>query len=422
MNTIPIIDYANHPAFSEFAVDRPKEDLVHAEMLAIDRHFEAASSSTAFEVQSRPHWSRIKGLLDSIVDNDSLRERSKMAIDESAKAMIAYVSWKSKRKKRVCRDENAKQLLESLHTNGAAVLRVPDDVRKQLYEGLAEERAMVEQRHAMNPIDRCVYHMKQRGPNYELLHKALVDLGLLEAVSCLFGRNVKVIYWYLGHNSSSEAWYKGCYQDVGVETSPLAYAHFDNDFDLAKAQLYLTDVDEENGPFAFVPGSHNWSGSKTQQFVFKQMDRQFKYPKDERFYYRPRFGSPEYRKEFMQLPKSMQGSSHLGDDLLGESEMCREIEASFNRVTSDKGNCCVFAGGDLLHYGGIVQGDDRWVLQLGLAAEQPYSAGPAPKRSIFRKILSKLHRTFDVKPVRLIGNAIKHDGQDPPQNEYRPNA
>lgn len=422
MNTIPVIDYSRHPAFAEFAVDRPQDDLVHAEMLAIDELFAAATNADQFEKDSQRHWNRIKEVLGQMVENEPLCERARMVVDKTAETMIASVRWNAKRKNRECKQENAAQVLDDIRTNGAAVLQFPDDVRKKLYDDLAEERALTEKRHAMNPVDRCVYHMKQNGPTYELMENTLKDIGLFDAVSSLFGRSVQANYWYLAHNTASEAWYQNCYQDAGVETSPLAYAHFDNDFDLAKIQIYLTDVGEDNGPFAFVPGSHKWAGCKTQQFVFKEMDRHFKYPKDERYYYRPRFASPEYRKEFMQLPKSMQGSSHLGDDLLADSDMLREIDASFNRVTSDKGNCCVFAGGDLLHYGGLVQGEDRWVLQLGLVAERPHSAGPPPKRSLFRKILSKTRRIVGEKPIRMIGNVFGYEETAPPQNVYNPNA
>jgi hypothetical protein len=287
---------------------------------------------------------------------------------------------------------------------------------------LSAEMEQTKVRHKMSPLDRCTLHMNAKGDAFDLAWKTIRSMGLTAALNEFFGRPVEPMYWYLAHNTSFESWYKDCYSDVGIPTSRFAYSHFDNDFELAKIQIYLTDVGKENGPFAFVPGSHKWTGCKTQQYIFKEMDRVLKYPKNEALYYRPLFGSITRRKEFLQLPVPLQGTSHLGDDVVDDSELSHQLEENFRIVTSDQGNCCVFAGGDLLHYGGLVSGADRWVLQLGVATQRPHSAGPAPTQTILRRLATKGRKCVGDKPIDAIRKILGYTDAPPRQSEYKPAA
>ena len=378
---------------------------------------------TFIREQTAEHFDEeIKGLVADSVADQSLCERTLKVIDDAADTMAAWIRWKAKCRPRPPKSETAQQLLKQMQETGAAIVTVSPQTRQRLFDLLKEERATLERRHSLNPIDRCVLHMRARGEAYDLFMETLREQGLIDAVNGHFGRKAGVIYWYLAHNTASEQWYKDCYADVGLPTAKTAYAHFDNDFDLAKIQLYLTDVDEDNGPFAFVPGSHKWSGNRAQQFVFKQMDRTFKYPKNEELYYRPRFGSPEYRAEILQLPQPLQGSSHFGDDVVPGSDLERELDDAFLKVTADQGNCCVFAGGDLIHYGGLVDGEDRWVLQLGLAIEKPWSAGPEATRSLLRRLATRCRKFIGDRPIDAIRRLMGFNDSkgSPAQNQYKP--
>ena len=153
------------------------------------------------------------------------------------------------------------------------------------------------------------------------------------------------------------------------------------------------------------------------------MDKSFKYPKNESLYYRPRFGCPQHRENLLKLPVPLQGSSHFGDDVAEGSELSRDLSQSFKVVTSDVGNCCIFAGGDLLHYGGKVSGADRWVIQFGLAAENPHSAGGPAKRSLLAKLATKSRKYVGNDTINGLRKFLGYgSGANPSQSEYKPNA
>lgn len=421
MRSIPLVDYPNHPAFQQLPVTSPPGEEILAELNQIDQAMAEAPRDLA-QGASR-HWRRIEQLVDETLEDETLRLPTRAAVKNAEDALTAHCLWKQKRQERITgrRTKETKHCVQQLEEDGAAVLHLPDSVRRQLFELLADQRAETESRHRMKPIDRCTLHMRCSGPAFDLAWKTLQSTGIVTAVSDLFGRDVNPIYFYLAHNSARESWYQNCYADVDLPTSPFPYAHFDNDFDLAKIQIYLTDVGEENGPFAFVPGSHRWTGCKSQQFVFKEMDKAFKYPKQESLYYRPRFGCREHRENFLRLPLPLQGSSHFGDDVVEGTPLCERLRREFRTVTSDQGNCCVFAGGDLLHYGGLVTGADRWVVQFGLAAETPHSAGGPVQRSLLARLATKSRKYVGDEAINRLRRFLGYGDSTPSQSEYKPN-
>lgn len=423
MNTIPVIDYAKHPAFSSLDITSDPGDDILEQLMGIDASLLNAKNPLQFEKESTAKWEAIFQMLDNRVQDADLCERTKLSLANAAETMQAYCRWQHKPKQRLGKSKhpaNTEKYLTDIHEDGGSVIQFPEEVLEKLRGMLAPEIQQTEARHKLKPTDRCSLHMRTRGEAYELAWKTLEQMGLIATLNEFFGRKVNPIYWYLAYNANTESWYKNCYGDVGLPTSDLAYSHFDHDFELAKIQIYLTDVTENDGPFAFVPGSHKWTGCKTQQFIFKEMDKAFKYPKDESLYYRPRFGSPQYRKQLLQLPTPLQGSSHFGDDLVNGSPMTEELKKQFRVVTSDQGNCCVFAGGDLLHYGGLCNGTDRWVIQFGLATEQPHSAGPEPKRSLLAKLATKSRKFVGDGTIDGIRKMLGYNDTPIPQANYSP--
>lgn len=421
MNSIPIIDYFSHPAFANISVERDEGTELAAEMQAIDEVFLGSPNGETFQRETASHWDRMADIARESVKSEMVRTQTELAVHKACETMTAYCRWKSKPTKATSKRHRTSEtvsILEQLHDRGCAVTDFPAAVRDQLIGMLSEQMEQVEERHKLCPIDRCSLHMPTKGDAFDLAWKTLRSMGLTAALHDLFGRPVEPMYWYLAHNTASEAWYKDCYADAGLPTSQFAYGHFDHDFELAKIQIYFTEVGPENGPFTFVPGSHVWSGCKTQQYMFKEMDKTLRYPRNDSLYYRPRFQNEESRREFLELPVPLHGTSHFGDDVVEGSELSNELAQSFHAVTSDVGNCCVFAGGDLLHYGGIVSGAERWVLQVGVATQRPHSAGPAPKQTLLRKLASTGRRYVGDKPIDAVRRILGYTDDPVKQAGY----
>ena len=423
MKSIPIIDYSSHPGYADLNVERNDGTELVDQMAAIDDVFARGVNGEQFRQQTQPHWDRMATIVKESVAAEAIRGQVELAIRKALDTMTAYCGWSSKPKKtqskRHYTDETS-SMLDQLDERGCAATTFPESVLDQLKQMLASEMDQTVARHETCAIDRCTFHMQPKGDAFDLAWKTLRSIGLLSAVNEMFGRQAEPMYWYFAHNTATESWYKDCYADVGLPTSRFAYAHFDNDFELAKIQIYLTDVGPENGPFSFVPGSHKWTGCKTQQYIFKELDRTLRYPKDESLYYRPRFKTAANREDMMRLPVPLQGTSHFGDDVVDGTELAKQLEQNFHSVTSDQGNCCVFAGGDLLHYGGLVEGADRWVLQLGVATQRPHSAGPPPRQTLLRKLASTGRKYVGNKPVDAVRRILGYRDEPVKQQKYQP--
>ena len=75
-------------------------------------------------------------------------------------------------------------------------------------------------------------------------------------------------------------------------------------------------------------------------------------------------GSPEFRRHFMQLPESLRFNSHLGWDVLPDSELERSLAKREVEMLGPAGTFIVFDGSNLLHRGGLIQQGERVVLQV----------------------------------------------------------
>jgi hypothetical protein len=205
---------------------------------------------------------------------------------------------------------------------------------------------------------------------------------------------MEIFYYALEYNQPQQNWYRDCYIDIGMPTSRTAYMHFDADRDVLKAMLYLNDVGSENGPFSFIPGSHQWTRSPVVCAIHKGFDQAqwqvFRWPDQGQYYYRPRFKLREQRPDMLALPSRLRGSTHFGDDVIDGSPLSEDLLRQEHVFTAPAGTITLFDGSQGVHRGGLVRSGARWVIQIGLRVEQPQTAKP---RSLLRKQLSYLkHR------------------------------
>lgn len=387
---MPICDYSAHPAFRDYATATAEESLaIRAALDALDNAFDVAARSRRTEsldewrTQTQRVWNDIKEAVQRLPHlAEHTRRRCTTAVIQAAfelDAMVAYLC--TQRNEDVAADEASRRVAEKISRDGIAVTRVPDSTVALLRSHLRDETAHLAVIARRDPRNRRMLPMRMAGAAWETVWSAINECGLVGGVSLHEQQQVKPMNWSLALNTPSERWYRDCYADVGIPTSPAAYMHYDHDFNFAKIQVYLSDVDLESAPFSYIPGSHLWKGSNVQQMIFKTLDSAFSdltRPVGED-YYRLRFRLPEQRKQFMLLPECFRGTSHFGDDILEDSPLAEQLLPQERFVTSDVGNAMVFTGGKALHRGGLARSKERLVLQVGVSAVTPASWALQPR-------------------------------------------
>jgi hypothetical protein len=381
---MPVIDYTSHPGFLSAARHTTFDDRRVASALeridaVFDATIESGSPDAAADWAEAVHdaFSDLVDCTKAACDSDpGVTARVHKALIQAQKELGSIVQYRCQPHDGMTpADSVSTEIQSQIAVDGIAVTHVRDGVIAAIRDHLKHHIAEVRQMAERNPADRRSLPLQMAGKAWDILWAALNEVGIVGGVSVHEGHEVRPMNWSLMQNSPSERWYKDCYADVDIETSPLAYMHYDHDCNYAKIQVYLSDVDRDSAPFSYVPGSHSWTGSPTQQMIFKTLDMAFAdLPKPAGdVYYRARFKHHEYRRQFLMLPREFQGTSHFGDDVLPDSDLGRELTERERFVTSDLGNCMVFTGGKALHRGGMARSKERLVLQVGVAAVPPVS-------------------------------------------------
>ena len=92
----------------------------------------------------------------------------------------------------------------------------------------------------MNPTD---------GAGTSLLNEFCRDAGVFETVSTFMGRPYSHAGFAVHISHPQERWYHP-FDDLNLPIPRTANMHFDLEYSVPKAMLYLRDVSEEQGPFS----------------------------------------------------------------------------------------------------------------------------------------------------------------------------
>ena len=125
--------------------------------------------------------------------------------------------------------------------------------------------------------------------------------------------------------------------------SKAAYAHIDESITKPKAIIYLNDVDNNNGPTSCYPGLlEKLKISPIQEVIGRVIGHIGSSPNSVlRNYYNRESSfissSKEFRRHFMRLPSQIRFNSHIGWDILPESNLESAFISSEKRITGKAG-------------------------------------------------------------------------------------
>ena len=202
----------------------------------------------------------------------------------------------------------------------------------------------------------------------KILNNEFNNEGVLDAMSSYIGFPVKVGGCSLELSVNEATWHNVTYYEGS--NAKTKYFHHDESTIDPKAIIYLSDVDENNGPVSYLDETGiDLKITGIQHLVGKAILMVGRYPTSKLFDYyniqdkRP-FENEKLRSHFSKLPNEMKHNSHFGWDVVIESEDEELLLSHEEKVIGPKGSCLLFDGSKLLHRGGIVENNERISLQI----------------------------------------------------------
>lgn len=392
MVAFPRVDYSAHPAYAAIgSLSKLSDDRVERAVAEIDAAFRELLTRTDGVTEGEE--ARFNTAVGTRIDElqayvlgpsgmtGRIAEYSARAMKMARQALLD--EWKFRVRSGRHRYEPVltaaqRMNLEALKKDGVVCLDPMPELASRLSNKTWWERGLLRRQADRLPWGRCAMAIDPHSPAGSMLQTALRRSGVFELAGAYLGCRMEFLYAALDHAHERQAWYKGCYTDVGLDTSDTAYMHLDADCDIVKAMLYLTDVKPENGAFRFVRGSHRWTRSPflialykgfdcEQDAFFKRAQNKLDY---EGGYYRSRFQVVDHRQEFMCLPRSFRGSTHFGDDVIDGTPLSRQLLASEGVFTGSGGTFVLFHGAAGIHRGSQVSAGERWAIQIAFRASK----------------------------------------------------
>ena len=204
--------------------------------------------------------------------------------------------------------------------------------------------------------DNRVWIDEARAPEpYAWFREMLARAGVVGGSRAYLGRPVTVAHLIPQINTLGTDFWTGQFADIGEPDPACNYCHVDTAWGITKMIVYLGEVDEANGPFAYVRGSHRARDGFWGRLVRKANDH-------------AGLSStrPAVRRLFAALPRALQHKAAFGPDLRDSHPMADDLLRAEWRITSDHGHGILFDP-DGVHRGGMVREGRRRVVGVLLA-------------------------------------------------------
>ena len=372
MNKVPVIDYFAHPAFSKIEINYKYDDAVVEEKIdLIDQYMQKANgSSSVGDVrllisQVSAAVDDLKGYIktgcDSIISMELCSAALEYVKRECAKEFFRILFRNS-----YLAVECEEDFYDDLQNNGMHIVSFSQKTAKELQIAAKPYYDRLKSRAIEKPDQRSFESVNLKDSLGQAVYKMIEEAKILPTLSNYMRTELELYGVGIEYAFEGQTWYQGCYVDVGINETKLSYMHFDEASYLPKTLCYLTPVEcEDNGATKYIKGSHKWERSEFLTLFHKGLDDvggRFYGLAD--YYYRPLYKHIELRKVLLGLPRALIGSSHIGDDILDDTELSTKMSADSVTFLSDGTTAVVFDGGCGYHSGAVVKKGERLSLQI----------------------------------------------------------
>lgn len=193
----------------------------------------------------------------------------------------------------------------------------------------------------------------------ETLNRLFVRSGILSAVNLGLGATANVSGFALEISVPQATWWVNRFPEGQNKPARTAYFHRDESCHVPKALLYLSDVEDDSGPFSVCPASFKKESSP----VVAAASRVYSYPHN-----LPENVLDKYQVDQFtdNLPEELNVNSHYGFNLPDNTFASEAILNDETKFCGSSGTCVVFDGYNLLHRGGLCKDIPRIALQVML--------------------------------------------------------
>ena len=252
-------------------------------------------------------------------------------------------------------------LLQGLLFDGVIAVRLSADQITKISQGVSIYSTVLEARRAQIPAGKRAHQdnvlgipQKEAPELYACLYEVLVSHDILTMASRYLGLPVRIRGVFLQINDANDTFWRNHFSDIGLPDPATAYMHVDSSIGWMKCLIYLSHVNESNGPFSYVIGSNNLKAGLTDYIVRKANDKSRLDKCDRRT-----------REVFWALPKVLRKKAEFGNDLLDLTPEVSSLIARERQFTSEDGNL-IFFDNDGIHRGGMILEGKRHILQIQL--------------------------------------------------------
>ena len=242
---------------------------------------------------------------------------------------------------------------KKLALNGFFVKHLTEERVKQINDQLGADIHRLlnkEPVRSFRAYDRSEFYTS--GPNVKLIDDTLRESGSIQAAEEYFGFSMRVFSVTLHISFPDDVHFNQVFSDKKY-TPKTCGLHYDPKSGTIKSILYLKNITEDDGPFTYLPKTHNFINPPLERLSAKA-NCTTNY-----------LDSPEARASFMKLPEKMRKTSIFGTLTDDSDELSNKILEREKPFLSEDGDVIVFDPG-MQHRGGMCKSGRRISLQIAI--------------------------------------------------------
>ena len=309
----------------------------------------------------------INQIFQLIKTNDEIYN---LFLDELEKNFLIY--FKNLIKNNISRNHTNEISSDELLKEKVSIKNLEKKLIDYILNSIKPEIAVLKKNELQNKIERSDLTISGGAKIrniINILNKELSLNGHMNSVSSYLGQKSWISGLAIELSSEKSNWWK--HQKNTKEPKTLA-VHLDKDFASIKSILYLTDVNENSGPFSVYPYIYeNLKLNIAQDIVgriihetaintkIKKLVNYFNFKNKAQ-----PFLSENFKKIYNSIPKNITFDSHFGWELNADSKEEKEILEKKKTILGGAGTLITFDGSTLFHSGGLVKKGNRLVFQI----------------------------------------------------------